>query len=64
MKLFLFPGQGSQYASMLRKFAQNKVLEVLKKCHEFRDDIIKLEEGTDVYTKEHGSTCSFSVFNV
>ena len=59
MKLFLFPGQGSQYGSMLKKFAQSKVLEVLKNCHEFQDDIIKLEKGTDAYTRDMAQPAVF-----
>ena len=59
MKLFLFPGQGSQYGSMLNKFSKSRTLLALKESHEFHDVITNLEEGTDVYIKDMAQLAVF-----
>lgn len=59
MRLFLFPGQGSQYGSMLKKYSKSRVIAALKESQEFRDDIIKLEEGTDMYIRDMAQPAVF-----
>lgn len=59
MRLFLFPGQGSQYESMLRKFSKSRILRTLKESHEFHDVITNLEEGTEMYIRDMAQPAVF-----